>query len=215
MHACIFLYSTVSMNILYCISMNIMCVCVVCMYVEARGQCHSPPYFWGQLFPRLGAHWQVSWPGGSSPLSLPLMLGSHVCCRIPSLFFFLDMDTGALNLSHHACVSNSLLSGPYPQCRFFEYFSTMCYVYAHITLFNSLLFLYCYSVLFLWVFLYYMTPFLYYVSVWIAPYRAIHIILFLNWATSMNVSILHYFRMHVIIDIVKISKLPETRSLVT
>lgn len=31
----------------------------------------------------------------------------------------------------------------------------------------------------------------------------------------MNVSILHYFRMHVIIDIVKISKLPETRSLVT
>lgn len=52
------------MNILYCISMNIMYVCVVCMciywgvcmYVEARGQCHSPPYFWGQLFPRLGAH---------------------------------------------------------------------------------------------------------------------------------------------------------------
>lgn len=28
----------------------------LCLDVEARGQCHFLPYFWGQVFHRLGAH---------------------------------------------------------------------------------------------------------------------------------------------------------------
>lgn len=98
------------------------------------------PQTWGSLTGELTRGLQMSSVSATNAGITSMLQNSQP-------FFFLNMDTRDLNLSHHACVSDTLLSGPYPQCRFFEYFQSMCYVYSHITLFDSLLFLYYYSVI--------------------------------------------------------------------